>query len=70
MDNVTSAHHLTLNAPNNNGTGKFYCSDCSWYKFNVTTTKNQKVNLKFATWESRGIPSSCKSQFAKNAYGG
>ena len=40
MDNVTEAHHLTLNAPKNNKTGKYFCSDCTWYKFNVTTAKD------------------------------
>ena len=40
MDKVTSAHHLTLNAPKNNGTGKYYCTKCTYYKFDVTTAKN------------------------------
>lgn len=40
MDKVTTAHHLTLNAPKNNNTGKIYCTTCTYYKFNVTTATN------------------------------
>ena len=67
MDNVTSAHHLTLNSPRNNSTGIAYCPTCTYYKFNVTTATNQKVNMKVATWDGRALPPTCKAQFETDA---
>ena len=59
MDNVTSAHHLTLNGPKKQTGTSVFCPTCSIHKYNITTAKDQKVNLRASTWDARGLPATC-----------
>lgn len=67
MDKVSRAHHLTLNEEKNNGTGSDWCTYCTRRTFNVTTNKDQLVNLRISTWDGRGMSQTCKGQFDPNS---
>ena len=66
VDNITRAHHLTLNDEKNNGTGRYYCKECTFHKYRIISEIDQTVHVKVGTWDARQTPSSCKSQFAKD----
>ena len=60
MDNVSRAYHLTIGDEKNNGTGKVYCFDCTYHKFEIVSEIDQKVNLRASTWDGRGYPAACQ----------
>ena len=43
------------------------CSYCTKRTFNVTTNKDQLVNLRISTWDGRGMSQTCKGQFDPNS---
>ena len=63
VDNISRAHHLTIGDERNNGTGKNFCLHCTRHVYAIKSETDQTLNVMVGTWDARGTPSSCKSQF-------
>jgi hypothetical protein len=65
-DNLSRAHHLTLDDAKNNSTGSIFCKECTAHSYTLKSETDQTVRVVGHTWDGRGTPNSCKAQYAKD----
>jgi hypothetical protein len=65
-DNISRAHHLTLGDERNNGSGTVFCKECTRHVYAIKSETDQTLNVMVGTWDARGTPASCKTQFEAN----